>query len=125
MFKAIGFEMRHNIFATGHFTEDGDFLEGSTVLVVAELSNGQRFARYVGSTTVEASEEGFNYSSSPEELLHTGVMLAAKLNQILEWGRQPRLNFSFWAEIDPVYGSEYYQSSGAEEALIEFERSQY
>ena len=97
-------------------TDDGRPFTAELYYVVIENQKGRRFRhdRVFLGTEQQIDEDGFNvyFPDLRHQAQAKAEYLAARVNARL--AKDLRLNFSYWAEIDPAYGSEEYISQGTE-----------
>ncbi len=67
--------------------------------IIAEFSNGRRFRHNNSFDNIDAANE---LSDKIQASVNNGVIL----------------NRDYWNEVEPAYGSQYYQSSNAESAAL-------
>ena len=91
-------------------TEDGDAYIAECYFVAIEFSNGQRFQHQVTFPGAEYSEDefGFGFIDIREVAKNKAECLA---NSVRKSGS---INYDYWEEVDPSYGSKAYQSQGIE-----------
>jgi len=100
----------HSVICVGHNHEMADFdnprgeIYADQQVVVATAESGQRFALNTPFTKDEEGAELMKFRIE-SHIANGGI-----------------LNMEKWTEIDPCYGSPYYQSSGQEQIYAEMER---
>ena len=91
------------------YTEDGEENIGEIFSVWIENEAGRRFCHTTSFSNVVCGEA-----------LAKAERLADRVNKALATGTA--LDFTFWREIDPAYGSEEYQRQGIEAERAELDR---
>ena len=105
------------------YTDDGEAYIAECYFVSISNEAGRRFCHTVGFNGVvreTCKHNGDYFVSCREEALVKAERLAARVNNALAAG--VALDFSFWREIDPVYGSKEYQRQGIEAERAELDK---
>jgi len=121
-FKNLEVEISSDVYCAGK-TEDGYPYTAEVFYVVAVFPNGRRIAHSstFRSCEVEQNEEGYNiFISIKDEAFSKVERLCSRIQKCLVNGG--KLDMTYWDEINPVYGSDYYINSGEEENVMALEK---
>lgn len=108
---------------TGERNEDGEVVVLATWYVWLTLTNGRRFCLdHSFAPRIEHDEEGWPHVVGEDAAKAAARRVAAKVQAAILM-EQPVDIENRWTEIQPAYGSEWYQRSNAEEELIWAEKN--
>lgn len=117
------FSIEADVYSSG-VTEEGQRYTAERYYVQAETASGRRFRHFTNFNTSvrveERTEDGdyFVYFTDTRE--EARAKAKRLLNRILEVNGD--LDFEYWTEVDPRYGSMAYVNQGVEEARWMAER---
>ena len=91
-------------------TEDGEAYIAECYFVAVEFADGSRFQHQVTFPGAQYSEDedGFGF----EDIRDSAKAKAERLAQSVR--QSGAINFKYWDEVDPAYGSDAYQHQGIE-----------
>jgi hypothetical protein len=102
-------EVGSNLYQAG-YTEDGEAYIAECYYVAIQFADGSRFEHQVTFPGAQYSEDedGFGYEDIREVAKAKAERLAQSVRQ------SDAINFDYWVEVDPAYGSDAYQHQGIE-----------
>ena len=129
------FAVREDLAIVGRNPEMADFgnprgeLEGSVHYVIAEATDGRRFAHNAAAFTINGW--AIDPTDTDDEDLTTWTvdsrgMTVERLERLVTHlnANHPTLNPDCWTEIQACYGSEAYQRDGWEDVAVAIERDE-
>ena len=91
-------------------TEDGDTYIAECYFVAIQYADGSRYQHQVTFPGAEYSEDEFGFG-----FIDIRDAAKAKAERLAQSVRQADgINFQYWEEVDPAYGSDAYQHQGTE-----------
>ena len=102
-------EVGSNLYNAG-ITEDGEAFIAECYFVAIQYADGSRFQHQVTFPGAQYSEDefGFGYEDIRDSAKAKAEQLAHSVRQAAG------INFQYWEEVDPAYGSDAYQHQGTE-----------